>query len=200
MITCYSQWARLPWLSVGLFVAGCAIFWWAPYDSERFEWLILKRSMDSSWWSLLSAHFVHTDLNHLVWNMATLLILGSILESYHRLLLLVSLLLGIVLIDGWFFFQTMFNQYAGLSGALNALLVCALYAMRDGRHWFKGNEILWLVFVLALIKNVYELYIGDALFSNIRWSTTPSFHLVGMVAGGLAIAGVRWLIPLRERF
>ena len=178
---------RVPWLSA---VTACIcglVYWLAPFGSELFVDLTLKHSTPWNLMALVGANFTHIDLNHFVWNLAALLVLGSLIERRNRCLMLVSLLVGVISINAWFFIQNQFTQYAGLSGALNTLLVVALYVLRVPQSIFKGNLVLWLIFLLVVAKNFYELIFNVALFSDVRWQTTPSFHLVGMLAGCLLV-------------
>ncbi|WP_317933089.1 rhomboid family intramembrane serine protease [Halioxenophilus sp. WMMB6] len=159
------------------------IYLLVPFGSPLFDSLSLRQSEPFQVITWLTGNLSHSDGNHLFWNLAALLLLGFFIEQESRWLMLCALLVGFVAIDIWFFIQTRFQQYVGLSGALNTILVCALYTLRKPGHWLRGNEILWLVLLLAFAKNGYEYATHSALFSNTRWPTTPSFHIVGMLAG-----------------
>lgn len=174
---------KVPWYSVLILLMCVLVFCCVPFQSELFNRLALDQSQPRNVLSWLAAHLTHSDANHLLWNMAALALLGYFIENYQRGLLLASLVAGMIAVDVWFFVQSQFQIYVGISGALNAVLVAALYALRVPGNVWRGNEILWLVFLLAISKNIYEYANSVALFSNTRWQTTPSFHLVGMAAG-----------------
>lgn len=174
---------KFPWFTALLLSMCVGTFLFAPNGSEWFSRLALDQSHPQNALSWASAHFIHSDGNHVGWNLVALAILGYLIERQQRALLAVALMVGMIAVTTWFFVQTQFDVYVGFSGALNSLLVAALYVLRQRGSWWRGNEILWLVFWLAVIKSVYEYHQGIALFSATQWQTTPSFHLVGMVAG-----------------
>ena len=188
MITSRLILTRLPWLTLLIACVCVSLFWWVPYESDSFGQLTLLKTAPGISWSWISANFTHTDINHLFWNIAALCVLGGIVELRDRKLLVAAVVVGVISVDLWFFIQTRFDQYAGLSGVLNTILICTLYASRVPGAVIKGNEMLWLILLLAAAKSIYELVVGTALFSDIRWRTTPSFHLVGMVAGCVLVS------------
>ena len=50
-------------------------------------------------WRFFTAHVVHSDLQHLIWNLCALAILSLLIERESRLLLLISLLIGMLTIN-----------------------------------------------------------------------------------------------------
>lgn len=186
-----------PWLTIGLALLCLGLYLVAPYGSAGFELLQLRQSHPEQAWSLVTGNLHHSDWNHLGWNVAVLLVLGFWLERYSRWLWFCSVLTGFTAIDVWFYCQAHFTHYVGLSGSLNTLLVCGLYCLRLPGHWWRGNQTLWLVLILALAKNVAELWLGSALFSNTRFETTPGAHLAGMAAGIFLVVG--WHFGVEKR-
>ncbi|BFM08882.1 rhomboid family intramembrane serine protease [Halioxenophilus aromaticivorans] len=184
--------SKLPWLSTAVILLCLVNYLFIPFNSEAFLSLALDQSRPWNAVAWMSAHLTHSDGNHLLWNLAAMAVLGFIIESQQRLLLALGFAASVVAIDVWFFNQAQFQVYVGLSGVLNGLLVVALYSLRSPQvssvGIWRGNEMLWLVLVLAVAKSVYELYAGDALFSNTRWQSTPSFHLVGLAAGAVVVS------------
>lgn len=178
---------QFPWLSALIILLSGANYLLAPFASDAFAVLALDQSRPFNAVSWLSAHLTHSDANHLFWNMAVMALLGVFIEPQQRLLLLVTIVATVLALDVWFYGQQQFQVYVGLSGVLNAVLVVALYCLRAPGAVWAGNQVLWLVLVLALAKNFYELVSVGALFSNTRWQTTPSFHLVGMAAGVVVV-------------
>jgi hypothetical protein len=85
-----------------------------------------------------------------------------------------------------------------LSGLLNALLAAGLW-----RLWRQHNRHLLLpvIALLSLLKPLWELGAGQALFTSTFWPSLPEAHLLGLAAGfGYAL----WTWPgtgavLRER-
>ena len=130
--------------------------------------------------SWLTTHFVHISPRHLIWNLAGLIILGSIIELNDRRLLLPALVLGVIAVDVYLagFYQR--NAYAGLSGVLNTLLVVALYqlAQRPGYRLAAGLTLLG-----SGLKILIEWQQESALFSSLSWPPVPEAHLAGLCAG-----------------
>ena len=171
-----------------------------PLAADAFWQGVLDRQRPSEPWRTVTAHLLHTDLNHLFWNLLALVVLAWTIERRSRLLLMLSLLVGMVAVGVWFFSLTDAPYYCGFSGVLNALLVVALYTLylphdlrglaAPRRHVYNG--ILVLVAVGALVKNLYELATGAALVSNTAWDSAPGAHLAGWVAGLGVVLAACW--------
>lgn len=174
---------QVPFITLGLSVAAVALYFYAPKDSGNFQYLILNRDWPDELWRLVTGHIVHTDFNHLAWNVAALLILGTIIELRSRCLASISCIVALVSVSTWFSVQSMFAEYAGMSGVLNTTFVVALYILGGGQLLHKSNSGLWLIFFLYLSKNIFEGINGDALFTNTAWQPTPGAHIAGMLGG-----------------
>lgn len=142
------------------------------------------------WWRLLSAHLVHSDGEHLLWNLAALLIIGFLLERRHPLLFLAGLLAGIAAVNVWLWFGLPgLQRYCGLSGVLNTWLVLLLFAL-----WREARQPMIVLFaVVSAVKLVVELWSEQALFSATAWPSVPSAHLAGVGAGLAVLLYSRWL-------
>lgn len=187
-----------PWLTLSTLLICITLALLAPFGSDSFFSLTLKQAAPFEPLRWLSGNLIHTDNNHLGWNLTALGMLGILIERYSRLLWLLTMVIGFVVIDGYFFLQSQFQQYAGLSGVLNGYLVVCLYCLRNPAQVIKGNEILWFVLLLTTFKNGYEMLNGIALFSNTRWPGTPGFHLVGMGAGVMTVVVWHCFFHLRH--
>ena len=58
---------RTPTITLGLVSIMIAIALVAPENSQRFDLLVLDRA-EPRWWPWLTAHVLHTDAEHLGWN------------------------------------------------------------------------------------------------------------------------------------
>jgi rhomboid family GlyGly-CTERM serine protease len=186
--------AKLPWLT--LLLAGSMAVLFAALGPAPSAWVYDRVALgDGELWRLLSAHLVHSDAGHLLWNMAGLAILGAIVESrLGRGWLLAGLLAGCLAVDLtlWSALPGM-SRYCGLSGALNALLVPTLVGLRHQT----GPGLSWLIGGGSLLKILIELAAGQALFTHTAWASVPLAHLAGWILGA-ALVAVR-AITLRRR-
>lgn len=152
---------------------------------------------NGEFWRLFTAHLVHSDLQHLIWNLCALLILSLLIEQNNRLLLIVSLFVGITAIDYFLWFNTIgIINYAGFSGVLNTLLVIALLQQRQKKSeqlFFRLLPII--IYIVSLLKIVVEIFSQYAIFSSISWQAVPQVHLIGFIAGTILAA----LIMASER-
>lgn len=193
---------RVPYLSLLLTLATVILFIVAPFtqtnnpNPNSLFWLgVLNQDHPTELWRVITAHWLHTDLNHLLWNSAALLLLGSIVEQRSRGLLLCTLIGGMCSVGVWFYWQADSNYYCGWSGALNAALLVALATLywptstppSASQRYYNG--LLWLVALGALAKNLYEYSSGVTLVSETFWQPAPAAHLAGWAAGLLLVTG-----------
>ncbi len=174
--------SRLPWLTLllsGLVAAVYLLLGPAPpgllFDHDRVA--------QGEVWRLLTGHLVHSDTAHLAWNLAALVILGSLLEwrvgcrAWSYLGLFVTAALAI---DGWLWWlQPELRIYCGLSGVLNTL-----YAALAALLWQETRHPLFPLAILCnLAKIALEAANGGALLPTTTWSSVPGAHVAGMAAG-----------------
>jgi len=148
------------------------------------EQLIWHQGEATRVWQWISAHFSHISIEHLTWNIAALLILGGIIEQSSRKVLGLAIVCGIVGVNIYLATFFSLNAYAGLSGALNALLIVALYFLYQHAD-YKGASVITLV--LSLIKILVEYSFELSLFSTLPWPAVPQAHLAGLVGGALLV-------------
>jgi membrane associated rhomboid family serine protease len=164
---------------------------------------VLDRSAPFELWRSVTAHLLHTDLNHLVWNASVLLLVGWMIEHHSRILLLLAAASGMAAVNVWFFLLADAGYYCGWSGALNTLLLCALYTLyskTDDRvlsvlQLAAHHLVLALIALCALAKNLYELHSGVALLSNTIWSPAPGAHIAGWLAGLIVVLALHLKRP-----
>lgn len=168
-------------LTLVALLSGIYFFLGAVPDSLYFN---QQAIIDGEFWRLLTAHFVHSDIGHLVWNLAALIILSLLLERDNRLLLFVSIALGIITIDYYLWFNTAgIVNYAGFSGVLNTLLVVALFQQLQ-----KNAYLAILIYLLSLLKIIVEINSQQAIFSHISWQAIPQIHFIGFIVGTVIVS------------
>jgi len=149
---------RLPIVSTCISLAVITLYLIAGAIPESLIW---HQAEGFRIWQWLSAHFVHINAEHMTLNLIAFLILASIIEQTSRKVLGLALFSGIVGVNVYLTSLFQMDAYAGLSGALNALLITALY---------------------FLYKQPFSL------FSSLPWPAVPQAHLAGLIGGGLLIA------------
>jgi rhomboid family GlyGly-CTERM serine protease len=178
-----------PWLTFGLVVLTAGPGW--RFGAAPAELIYDRQAIAAGEiWRLLTGHFVHSDLNHLAWNAAALLLIGSLLEGFGRRQMGAAIVVGIVAVDLalWFGMPDL-EKYCGLSGMLNALLVVALAeGWRRTRHSLFAGAAL-----VSLLKLVVEAMMGQGLLVQTAWPSVPLAHVAGFLGGALL-----WLCAARR--
>jgi len=169
---------KLPKLSIILSLISLALFY---LSNEHQLWYFdVDKIFKGEYWRLITGHFIHADSVHLQWNMTALIILGGIVEQQNSHLFIRSLLFAIVVID--FVLLSPWSQldiYCGLSGALNSLLVIALWL-----EWTKNHSFLILSLgLVCFFKIILEIQFDQSLLTQITWPAYPKAHLLGFLAG-----------------
>ena len=160
----------------------------APEASARFDFLVLDRD-EPRWWPWLSAHFRHTDPEHLAWNVVALVCLGGLSETRNRLRFALSLVVGIIAVNSWFAWSNVeLRYYCGLSGVLNTVLLATLYTLRD------SIAPRWLLAFAGLValKLGWEWHSGLALLTHTQWPPAVGAHIAGFGAGLMLVACYAW--------
>jgi rhomboid family GlyGly-CTERM serine protease len=170
-----------PWLTFGLVALAAGLGWGfgaAPealtYDREAIA--------AGEIWRLLTGHFVHSDPGHLAWNAAALYLIGSLLEDFGRRQMGAAIIGGIAAVDLalWFGMPDL-EQYCGLSGMLNALLVVTL-----AEGWQRTRHLLFAgAALVSVLKLVVEAMMGHGLLVQTAWPSTPMAHVAGFLGGTL---------------
>ena len=133
-------------------------------------------------WRLLTAHLVHSDTEHLIWNVLAFIILALLIEQHSQMLLLVTLISGSMAIDCYLWINSIgVINYAGLSGVLNTLLVVALFLQWQKHQHLR--KLTGLIFLTSLVKIMFELWSHQAIFTHSSWQSLPEAHLVGFLSG-----------------
>ena len=170
-------------VSISSLIAGLFVFFGAVPESLYFNQSAINQG---DLWRLLTAHLVHSDTEHLIWNLLVFIILALLIEQHSQILLLVTLISGSIVIDGYLWINSIgVINYAGLSGVLNTLLVVALFL-----QWHKYQhlrKLTGLIFLVSLVKMLFELWSHHAIFTHSSWQSLPEAHLAGFLAGIILI-------------
>ncbi len=169
----------LPWRT--LLLTGLALGIYLILGAASEGWVFDRAAIgQGAWWRLISGHWVHSDLEHAIWDIGALLLLGLLLESRLKGELFAVLALSTLGIDLWLWFAAPgLDYYCGLSGILNGLLALGLL-----RWWQEDpHPILWLTGLGAVLKVVWESLANTALLTHTAWPSVPAVHGVGLVCG-----------------
>ena len=139
------------------------------------------------YWRLLTAHFVHLSLTHLLLNLAGLALVVWIVGhafNWSRWLLVIGL--SIVSIDaGFWFLAPELDWYVGISGLLNGFLAAGLVIGVADRE----RESIALA-IIVLVKLSWEQAVGPmpGSESTSGGAVVVDAHIYGAVGGLLAVA------------
>jgi len=145
-------------------------------------------------WRLVSGHFIHADLQHLLWNCLGLAVLGTLLEYRSRGVLLASLGTGIIFVSALLLMPfSRLDYYCGLSGVLNTLLLVTL--------WFEWqltrSRLIVLIACACVAKVVIEVTKGISIVTHISWPPYAWSHVAGLF-GGLFVIFVLSMLGGRQ--
>jgi len=169
---------RIPILTMSLVTTLISLYWLVT-DKTRL-YFSAADIFQGEFWRLVSGHFMHADLQHLLWNCLGLAVLGTLLEYRSRRVLWAALGAGIVFVSA--LLLTPFSQleyYCGLSGVLNTLLLVALWL-----EWKSTRSLLIIVLTLGItLKTLIEVSQGVSLLTHISWPPYAWSHVAGLIAG-----------------
>jgi len=181
---------QLPWLAI--IITAIPVFVYLVLGPAP-EWLIFDRKavLQGEVWRLVTGHWVHSDAEHALWDIAALGILSVILDKLSRVLLIISLTLGTFGVDIWIWYiNESLAYYCGLSGILNTVFISVIFSL-----WEKTeNSILWIVFTGAVAKVLLEIVTGQAVFTQTAWPSVPEVHAVGLLIGIVTMLSYKKLI------
>lgn len=140
-----------------------------------------KSILGGEWWRLITGNFVHYTVAHLTFDVAALLVVGTILEQQcNRYLWLVYFTAGTAIGLVVYFVLPELRYYGGLSGIVTAAIV---YLCMSGIN--KLCDLRWLylsVLVLVAIKIGVEFSSGTSLLVSMEsqpFVSVPESHLAG---------------------
>lgn len=142
------------------------------------------------YWRLLTGQWVHLGLNHLLLNLAGLVVTGLLFTKHPALPIWISYLIlsPLAISSGLFLAAPELDWYRGFSGCLHGLLVfTALYNIRTETRW----SLIILGFIL--FKMTAEVFLYPAVGENplVGGQVIVQSHwlgaLTGLAAGLLAL-------------
>lgn len=167
---------KFPTLTISLSLATIGLFLLFGETPPTLIW----QSNQLELWQLISSHFVHISIQHLLWNIIAFIILGSIIEQHSSRRLILTLAMGCTAVNLYLFSLFDLPAYAGLSGVLNSLLVVALYQISKLPEY---NTAAWLSLIASVSKLLYEWHTGTTLLTSLAWPSVPEAHFVGLIGG-----------------
>lgn len=179
---------RLPCASL-LFSAAAVLVFVLPSATTWLEYDRLAIAAGEVW-RLVSSHWTHVSGDHLVWDVLTFVVLGTLCERMSRWRFCACVLGSAILIPValWIVLPQL-ETYRGLSGIDSALYVLlAVTLLKDeihGRRW--GWVMALFAVLLAFIGKVgYEIATGGTIFVDSAAShmiPVPLAHCVGAAVG-----------------
>lgn len=168
---------------------------------SSFTFLGYDRVAIGSWqvWRLLTCHFVHVNVSHLLWDLSALMVLGFLFEAPLRKSYIMSIAAGIVIIPvAVFIFQPGLRYYCGLSGLdTAAYTLCAFSILKtalDEKRLL--TAILMLSAMAALVfKIIYEFRTGLTLFADHNGNSFSPVPLAHVIGGATGIIAARFFLP-----
>lgn len=136
------------------------------------------------WWRLLTGHLVHLSSSHLAYNLAAILVAGSLLEARRHphvvlLCLFSALMISVVL----YLMQPALAYYGGLSGVVIALVVyLCLHGAGERTGW---GWICRSILAVVVLKTIYELVFSESplqLVTDQPFVVVPLSHAMGLVS------------------
>ena len=146
--------------------------------------------IDGEYWRLLSGHFVHLGPEHLLLNLAGLVLVWLLVgRQYTTPQWIIVTAFSLVVINlGFWFLDPNLIWYVGLSGLLHGLLIAGAIS---GIKTQPVESIIMLVAVAA--KLIYEQFMGPLPGSEATagGAVITNAHLYGAF-GGAIVAGLLW--------
>jgi len=131
------------------------------------------------WWRLVSAHFVHLDLRHLVFNILGLMLLWLLfVREYRGLQWLGVGLCSMLAVDaGLWLGSPQVIWYVGASGVLHGLWSAGAWA-----QWRRAAPATWLPLVALLLKLGVEQWRGVSVMAA-DMQVVLQAHVYGALGG-----------------
>jgi len=169
-----------------LFICGIGATILFAFDEQLHTQLNYDVSalVQGQWWRLLSAHLLHTNLYHLLLNLAGLFLLWALHGEYyqHKNSLFLILLCSLGTATGLLVFSDL-THYVGLSGTLHGLFAWGV--IQDIKRGYKTG---WLLLAGVVIKLLQEQFYGGSIATEslIQARVAVDAHLYGALSGLLA--------------
>ena len=137
------------------------------------------------WWRLITAHFVHIDLEHTLLNLMGVVLMWAIFarDLSPRQWLIVTAVILLTIDAGLWFRDTGVDWYVGASGALHGFMAAGTYV-----HVRRGDLDGWILVLFIVLKLGYEQFHGQLPFAESGMPVVLNAHLYGAIGGVLAAA------------
>jgi len=141
------------------------------------------------WWRLLTAHFVHLDLEHAVLNSLGVVLMWALFARDYSPARWAAIYCGsaVAVSLGLWFANPELQWYVGASGALHGVMTAGTIA-----HLRRGDLDGWILAIFIVAKLAIEQLAGALPFAGDA-NTIVDAHLYG------AIGGVVLALPLNSR-
>jgi rhomboid family GlyGly-CTERM serine protease len=136
------------------------------------------------WWRLLTAHFIHLDLEHAALNTLGLVLMWALFaRDYKPWQWIVITLTAITAIDvGLWLRDSTVAWYVGSSGVLHGVMAAGTLA-----HLRRRDLDGWILAAFIIVKIGFEQHAGALPFSDSGAGVVVDAHLYGSL-GGAAVA------------
>lgn len=156
------------------------------FEDTLISLLIYNRELiaQQEYWRLITGHFFHTNLYHLLLNIAGLVLLWSLHGQYYQyknycLLILFS---AFFVALGLFYFSPELLQYVGLSGILHGVFIWG--ALMDIRYKLNTGYLLLLGIIIKVThEQIYGA--GTDISDLIEANVAIDAHLWGAISGAV---------------
>ena len=164
-----------------------AIFGVAGIELLKYDRLAI---IDGEYWRLLSGHFSHLGPEHLLLNLAGLVLVWLLVGRQYPMgqWLIVTAFSLVVITLGFWYLDPKLIWYVGLSGLLHGLLIAG--AIRG----IKAQPVESIIIVIAVVaKLIYEQILGPLPGSEATagGAVITNAHLYGAF-GGAVVAALLW--------
>ncbi|WP_394243377.1 rhombosortase [Vibrio astriarenae] len=143
--------------------------------------------LDGQWWRIITGHFTHTNVYHMLMNLAAFWVMTFVFKpqsgSLSILIILASTSIGLLN------FFTPVQEYAGLSSVLHS--VFAYYALKEALSGYRSS---WLLVIGIVVKVVWEQAYGasESTTQLIEATVAVDAHMFGVIVGLLfALCGYK---------
>ncbi len=169
-------------LGFTLVVIGLILVAQIPMVQEVFIWerAALEKGQ---WWRLITGHFTHTNITHMVMNISGLVALFLLHKKYYQEKTLLVLVWFMMPVIGVLMYFTPYSSYAGLSGILHGLFAWGI--IKDIQNKIPFSYALFLGFIVKLVWEYLSLG-GRFTFDLIEAHVAYQAHWAGALIGILA--------------
>ncbi len=137
---------------------------------------------DGQIWRLLTGHLIHSNLWHLLLNLASLLMIGWLFSQHltYKIWIIIFTLSALMISFAYYFTAPQFEYYVGLSAILYAVIIIG--ALLDIKH---QPMIAGLILLVVTGRVIWQQIYGtaDDLEQLIEQRVAVESHLFGIITG-----------------